>query len=121
LVVNRNHDETDARQDLGGAFALVVAEQDGRSVVAARGTFDGSTAWRLRECLDELADQGRSRIVLDVEGLTIREFTGVGVLIGTLTRLRQRGVEVLFLPGDRGPYKVLQRIGLIPSAFFHPE
>jgi anti-anti-sigma regulatory factor len=69
-------------------------------------------AWRLREDLQDLVDEGQRRITLDVAGLRFTDFSAVAIVVGAIARIRQAGAEVGILPPTSGAYQVLKRAGL---------
>lgn len=89
-----------------------VTHRGDESVIEVWGEWDGSKAWFLREFIAQLVAQGQRRIVLDVGEMSFVEFTGVGVLIGALTRARRSGAEVAVQPRESGAYEILRRAGL---------
>jgi anti-sigma B factor antagonist len=74
-------------------FAVSVQFSDETTVVDVRGDLDCYTAPQLRAVLVELAD-GPRKVVLDVGGSTFIDSTGLGVLVGALKRLRQKGGDM---------------------------
>lgn len=82
-------------------FAVSVQISEDVAIVEVRGDLDCYTAPKLRAVLIELAD-GPRRVILDVRGSTFIDSTGLGVLVGALKRLRQRGGDmVLRSPSPR--------------------
>lgn len=63
---------------------------DSTQVVAVRGEVDLFTAPELKNALSEAIDSGRVRIVVDLTETTFMDSTALGVLIGTVKRLRSR-------------------------------
>src|SRR4051794_41276578 len=72
-------------------FALGQDAVDaGTHVVAVRGEIDLFTAPELKAALGEAIEADRSRIVVDLSETTILDSTALGVLLGTVKRLRSR-------------------------------
>jgi anti-sigma B factor antagonist len=71
-------------------FAVHVIAADEATVVQVHGDLDCYSAPQLRTVLTELAD-GPRRVIVDVAGSTFIDSTGLGVLVGSLKRLEQRG------------------------------
>lgn len=87
---------------------------DGAWVLAVAGEIDVATSPELRRELHQLADRDASQIVLDLSEVTFIDSSGLGVLVGTLKRLREesRG-DVLVLEGLQEPVrKVFDITGL---------
>lgn len=64
----------------------------GTATVVVAGELDHCTASQIRRQLDEiLEDQGVTHLCLDLENLTFMDSSGIGVLLGRLRLLQQRG------------------------------
>ncbi len=61
---------------------------EGRHVVAVRGEIDLFTAPELKQKLTDAIEGGKTRIVVDLSDTTFLDSTALGVLIGTVKRLR---------------------------------
>jgi anti-sigma B factor antagonist len=81
-------------------------------VVEARGEIDLYTAPKLKAELAGLVDQDRVRIVVDLAGVEFLDSTGLGVLIGSLKRCRERGGEFGLAAPKETVQKVLSITGL---------
>jgi len=78
---------------------LVRADaQEGVVVVTVRGEIDMATAPDLRATLDELVDDGVSRVVLDCRALEFLDSSGIGVLVAARKRLGDAGELVIESP-----------------------
>jgi anti-sigma B factor antagonist len=90
---------------LGGLieFGLNDEAVDERThVLAPHGEVDALTAPRLGRRLLGLADEGKTRVVVDLSNVTFMDSTGIGVLLNALRQLRQRkGGLVLVCPTER--------------------
>lgn len=60
----------------------------GTTVVEVAGDVDVYSAAMLRDGLDRLIGAGRTQFVLDLDGVTFLDSTGLGVLVGRLRRVR---------------------------------
>jgi len=78
------------------------AVDDRTHVVAPHGEVDALTAPRLGRRLLGLADEGKTRLVVDLSNVTFMDSTGIGVLLNALRQLRSRkGGLVLVCPTER--------------------
>jgi anti-sigma B factor antagonist len=68
--------------------ARTVAEH---TVLEVGGEVDVYTAPRLRDRLTELVDAGSRNVVVDLSRVDFLDSTGLGVLVGTMRRLRAVG------------------------------
>ena len=52
---------------------------------------------QLRDVVDKLVKRGRTKIVLDVRGITTIDSSGIGELVGTYTTVLNRGGDIVLL------------------------
>lgn len=84
--------------DLG----LDVTHEPDRTILTVTGEVDVATAPTLRERLVQLIADGNTRLTIDLTPVDFLDSTGLGVLVGTLKRIRQaEGVLVLVIPQER--------------------
>jgi anti-sigma B factor antagonist len=80
-------------------FMVLAREHDAStSVIAVEGELDLSSAPRLKWMLLDALDAGRSRVVVDLGGVSFMDSTGLGVLIGVNKRLEQGSELVIVCP-----------------------
>jgi anti-sigma B factor antagonist len=72
-------------------LALHTTRQDGRALVAARGSIDLHSSEELRERLSELVDQGERDIVVDLTAVDFCDSSGLNVLVRAYKHARQEG------------------------------
>ncbi len=72
----------------------------GVDVIIVNGEVDLYSASALKETVYEILDSGASSIILDMTGLEFMDSSGLGVLVGTLKRVRSAGGS-LWLICDR--------------------
>lgn len=85
---------------------------DDRHVVAVAGEIDLFTAPELKATLAEVAESGRSRIVVDLTKTTFLDSTALGVLIGAVKRLRSRDGVLTIVNVDQNIAKTFEITGL---------
>ncbi len=85
---------------------------EGRHVVAVRGEIDLFTAPELKQVLTGAIEQGRRRVVVDLSETTFLDSTALGVLIGTVKRLRSRDGSLVIVNTDANIAKTFEITGL---------
>jgi anti-sigma B factor antagonist len=83
-----------------------------RHVVAVRGEIDLFTAPELKSALSEAIESGHTRIVVDLTDTTFLDSTALGVLIGTVKRLRSRDGRLTIVNVDDNIAKTFEITGL---------
>lgn len=69
----------------------VQAPSASTRIVSPAGEIDAHSAPRLRSTIvDELGDTGVSHLVVDLSGVSFLDSSALGVLVGTLKRMRER-------------------------------
>jgi anti-sigma B factor antagonist len=93
-------------------LSIQVRDQAGWVVFDVAGELDLYTAGKLKERLRGLHDQGRHRIVVNLEQVQFMDSTALGVLIGARKRARQQEGEVALAAPTEPVRKVLSITGL---------
>lgn len=84
--------------DLG----LDVSQSGNWSVLAVTGEVDVATAPAMRERLVSLVADGNVHLIVDLSPVDFIDSTGLGVLVGTLKRVREADGELaLVIPQER--------------------
>jgi len=99
------------------AVAPAVRHVSGWAVVTVAGALDIYAAPTLRERLVDLLDAGDHRIVVDLDGVTFIDSTGLGVLVGTLKRIRHIEAGALRIVATRDPVLHLMRMTQLDDVF----
>ncbi len=96
------------------SFSAREGDEEGTWVLAVGGEIDVATSPELRRELHQLADRKPARIIVDLGDVTFIDSSGLGVLVGTLKRLREEGSgDILVLEGLQEPVrKVFDITGL---------
>ena len=100
-------------------LGLEVTEHDGWSVLSVSGEVDVATAPRLRERLVTLVNDGRTRIVVDLERVDFIDSTGLGVLVGALKRVRTNDGDLALVCTGSRVLKVFEITGLTKVFAIH--
>src|SRR5919201_6216887 len=94
---------------------IVVEEgvgEVGVAVVRPQGRLDMQSAPRLRQELSQLAERGRHRVVLDLEGIGFMDSSGLGAIISGLKAARQKGGDLRIARANEQVRLVLQLTSL---------
>ncbi|MFM7718450.1 MAG: STAS domain-containing protein [Actinomycetota bacterium] len=81
-------------------------------VVAIRGEVDLYTSPQLREAIERVANDGVVRILVDLTGVSFMDSSGLGVLVGSLKRSRERGGDLALVCQEGSILRVLTITGL---------
>jgi anti-sigma B factor antagonist len=84
----------------------------GVDVIFISGEVDLYTASTLKEMIYELLDTGVSNIILDMTGLEFMDSSGLGVLVGTLKRVRSTDGSLWLICDRDNLLKVFRLTGL---------
>jgi anti-sigma B factor antagonist len=85
------------------SFAVTVEEAGAAVyVVAPAGEIDAFRAPDVRDEFVRVIDAGATAVVCDLSAVTFLDSSGLGVLVGALKRLRERGGELYVVPGRAG-------------------
>lgn len=98
---------------MAGEFSIREEEVDGtRFVVAVSGEIDLFTAPELKAALADAIEAGRTRVVVDLSETTFLDSTALGVLIGTVKRLRARDGRLTLVNTDPNIARTFDITGL---------
>lgn len=85
------------------------------------GEVDLATAPQLREALLHEAEEGTQNILVDLREVEFLDSSGLGVLVGVLKRMRERGGELALACSEGPVLKVLTITGLDRVFPIHEE
>ena len=68
--------------------------EDGSPVLNLDGTLDVGSVSQLRGELRRLIEENHARIIVDVDRLEYLDSSGLGVLVGALARMREKGGDL---------------------------
>ncbi len=98
----------------GPSGPLVHLERaDSESIVHLHGDIDLFNAAQLRACIDDLAEGGEKRVVVDMAELEFIDSSGLGALIAGMRRLRGVGGEVVLRSPRGTAAQLLEVTGLM--------
>ncbi len=100
-------------------FGLEVLSADGRVLVRALGEIDLATAGKVQSTIDELLDHGSATVVVDLQGVTFLDSSGIGALIGCHQRATELGSELWIRIGDSPARRPLELTGALE--YLHVE
>jgi anti-sigma B factor antagonist len=91
-------------------LAVEIGSRDSWTVIGVAGEIDLFTAPKLREqFLGTLDQEGAdARLVVDLSRVTFMDSTGLGVLIGALRRINERGGRMALVCADGPVLRVLE-------------
>lgn len=87
--------------------------QDKAHVVEVQGEIDVYTSPRVKEMINELIEQGKFHLIIDLEGVRYIDSTGLGVLIGALKRVREHEGRILLICTNPQIKKIFNITGLV--------
>ena len=93
-------------------LSLDTREQGGCTVIEVGGEIDVYTAPKLRECIVDLVNRGNYHLVVDMEDVEFLDSTGLGVLVGGLTRVRAHDGSLRLVCTQERLLKIFRITGL---------
>ena len=102
-----------------GQFEVREDLEDAMAIVTASGEIDLSNAPALQSHLSDAIGH-RSKVVVDLSAVTFIDSTGLGVLIGALSRSDDAGGTLRIVVDDARVLKVFEITGLTETFSIHP-
>jgi anti-sigma B factor antagonist len=96
-----------------GSLEISSALADGAVRVSLAGELDLASARRMEEHLASIEEQQPSRVVIDLGGLAFIDSSGLRVLLLADSRARERGYELVLLPGPEPVRRVFEMTGAL--------
>ncbi len=93
-------------------LSVETRDEGGRSVVAVAGEVDVYTGPRLRERLNDLLDSGENHLIIDLTAVDFLDSTGLGILVGVLSRVKSVGGSMVLVCSAERILKVFRITGL---------
>ena len=93
-------------------IALTTAQRDCWHWVTVDGELHQDSAAQLQRCLDELAERGHTKVVLDLRPTAKLDFDALVALVLARTRLKRDGGELLLRCPNTDVSRLLELTGL---------
>ena len=93
-------------------FEVAAEEQPGFCVLEVRGEIDVASAPDFQGSLSELIGRGAEVVVVDLSEVSFVDSTGLGVLVGAETQVRQAGKSLRLVVTQPQIMKLLELTGL---------
>lgn len=90
-----------------------VEEKDSSVVIKLDGEVDVYTAPKLKSRLIDLVDQGKFKIIVDLEKVDFMDSSGLGVLVGGLKRVRSHEGSIALICTQENILKIFRITGLV--------
>lgn len=101
-------------KDVGMDIKVAVRDHSDRvSIAEIQGEIDVYTSPKLKESLTKLIEKGKYNIIIDLEGVRYIDSTGLGVLIGTLKKVREHNGTISIICCNPQIKKIFNITGLI--------
>jgi len=82
------------------------------TLVTLTGELDVYTSQELRQRIADLVDRGLTRLILDLNGVSHMDSTGLGVLIGAMRQVTKSGGDLKLLCDNRRTLRMLGITGM---------
>ena len=83
------------------------------TVLACTGEVDLGNAPQLREALAPVFNEEKPRLLVDLTGVNFMDSTGIGVMVNTLNRVREKKGACAFCGVQARVHRILQIAGLL--------
>lgn len=90
-----------------------VEEKEGATLLRLDGEVDVYTAPKLKSQIIDLVDQGKFKIVVDLERVDFMDSSGLGVLVGGLKRVRSHDGAISLICSQENILKIFRITGLV--------
>ncbi len=84
-------------------------------LIDVNGEIDLYTSNVVQDCLETLIDQGHSRLIVDLDGVSYLDSTGLGLLMKAALKLQETGGRLAILCANTKVLRVLGLLGLTES------
>jgi anti-anti-sigma factor len=96
-----------------GSLQVSSALVDGAVEVSLQGELDLASARQMEERFAAIDEQGPTRVVVDLAELSFMDSSGLRVLLLADARAREKGYELVLLPGRESVQRVFEMTGAL--------
>jgi anti-sigma B factor antagonist len=107
-------------EDMAVAMTVSTRNHLGCAIVAASGDVDISTSPDLREALAHVVAEGNRAVIVDLSAVRFIDSTGLGVLVGAFTAVRNAGGRLAVVNDHSAVLKVFTITALHDVLGVHP-
>jgi anti-sigma B factor antagonist len=97
---------------LPAAFGFSISDETDPPVLTVRGEVDLASAPKLAAAMTELIDRGYTSVAIDLGSVEFIDSSGLGVLVGSLRRLRDDGGDLVLRAASPPVTRILELTGL---------
>ncbi|HEX4539292.1 MAG TPA: STAS domain-containing protein [Acidimicrobiales bacterium] len=97
---------------LPAAFGFSISDDADPPMLTVRGEVDLASAPKLAAAMTELMDRGHTRVAIDLGSVEFIDSSGLGVLVGSLRRLREDGGDLVLRAASPPVTRILELTGL---------
>jgi len=101
-----------------GSLEISSELVDGAATMALRGELDLASARQMEERFTAIDEQEPSKVVIDLGGLAFIDSSGLRALLLADARARDRGYELVLLPGQAPVQRVFEMTGALDVLHF---
>jgi anti-sigma B factor antagonist len=97
---------------LPAAFGFSISDDTDPPLLTVRGEVDLASAPKLAAAMTELMDRGYTQVAVDLGSVEFIDSSGLGVLVGSLRRLREDGGDLVLRAASPAVTRILELTGL---------
>ncbi len=93
-MLEKNINNWSPLDEVDMSLEIIEAQEEEASIIRLKGQFDFSNVDTARQTIRDRIDQGASFLIVNLDELEYIDSAGLGVLVGTLARLREMEGEL---------------------------